>query len=125
MAESGAKDEAGPHADASPQASEAPGALSGVAPEAVAQDQTDPALEAVLAELWSAWSQQSGPLSLARLCKRTGLRMSTLKRFLTELERCEIASICVNARGVEAAALTDAAAASMAEAAAGSEPEPG
>ena len=103
---------------------EVPESSAGVTSDAAPDDQTDPALEAVLAELWTTWSQQRGPLSLARLCKRTGLRMSTLKRFLTELERCGIAGISINARGVECAALTDTAAASLAEAAAGAAPGP-
>jgi len=83
---------------------------SDATPEDHAEDQVNPAVAAVLTELWSAWSQQHGPLSLARLCKRSGLRMSTLKRFLTELETCGIVNISVNTRGVECAALTEAAA---------------
>lgn len=95
-------------------APDAPDSFSDAAPENEPQGQMDPALEAVLAELWSEWTQQRGPLSLARLCKRTGLRMSTLKRFLTLLEASDVVCLSTNARGVECASLTEAAAAGLA-----------
>ena len=105
MAKTGTESDSAPPLD-----STAPDISSGATPEDRAEDQVDPALAVVLTELWSAWSQQHGPLSLARLCKRSSLRMSTLKRFLTELETCGMVDISVNTRGVECAALTEAAA---------------
>jgi len=92
----------------------APNDTSGAVQEnSTEEDQADPVLETVLSELWSAWSQQRGPLSLARLCKRTGLRMSTLKRFITVLEGTGIVGLSINARGVECASLTETAAADL------------
>ncbi len=74
----------------------------------------DAALEAVLAELCSAPVRQAGPLSLARLSKRTGLRMSTLMRLLTALEASDVVTLSINSRGVQCAALSVNAAASLA-----------
>jgi DNA-binding transcriptional ArsR family regulator len=45
-------------------------------------------------------------LSLAKLSKRTELRMSTLRRHLTALEEAEIASVVINEDGTGRAALT-------------------
>ncbi|AMP03092.1 helix-turn-helix domain-containing protein [Collimonas pratensis] len=45
-------------------------------------------------------------LSLARLSKRTELRMSTLRRHLTALEDAEIVSVVVNEDGTGRAILT-------------------
>ena len=45
-------------------------------------------------------------LSLARLSKRTALRMSTLRRHLTALEDAEIVSLVVNEDGTGRAILT-------------------
>ena len=45
-------------------------------------------------------------LSLARLSKRTELRMSTLRRHLTALEDAEIVNVVVNEDGTGRAALT-------------------
>jgi DNA-binding transcriptional ArsR family regulator len=45
-------------------------------------------------------------LSLARLSKRTELRMSTLRRHLTALAEAEIASVAINEDGTGRAALT-------------------
>lgn len=73
----------------------------------------DAALEAVLAELCSAPVREGGPLSLARLSKRTGLRMSTLMRLLTALEASDVVTLSVNPRGVQCAALSAQAAASL------------
>jgi len=73
----------------------------------------DAALEAVLAELCSAPVRQGGPLSLARLSKRTGLHMSTLLRLLTALEAADLVVLSENQRGVQCAALTAQAAASL------------
>lgn len=92
--------------------------------EDASEDEAGLALQAVLAELWSEWSQQHGPLSLARLCKRTGLRMSTLKRFLTALESSALVSLSVNQRGVECAILTEQAAASLGAALGTADPSP-
>jgi len=77
------------------------------AQEDLSANRIDPALEAILAELWSEAAQQRGALSLARLCKRTGLRMSTLKRFLTALEGSGLVVMSVNARGVECVSLSE------------------
>ena len=92
------------------------------APGLPPDDAADTVFDAVLAELYAQWAQQLGPLSLARLCKRTGLRMSTLKRLLTTLEASGVVVLSYNAREVECAALTESAAASLSDALDSSDP---
>ena len=52
-------------------------------------------------------AERSGgaPLSLARLSKRTQLRMSTLRRFLTALEEAGVIAVVLNDDGTGSAQL--------------------
>lgn len=64
-------------------------------------------LSALHADATDQESHRGEPgLSLARLSKRTELRMSTLRRHLTALEEAEIASVVSNEDGTGRAALT-------------------
>jgi len=64
-------------------------------------------LSALHADATDQESRRGDPgLSLARLSKRTALRMSTLRRHLTALEEAEIASVAINQDGTGRAALT-------------------
>ncbi|MGC0151241.1 hypothetical protein ACPRNU_02130 [Chromobacterium vaccinii] len=65
------------------------------APEA---DQLDPAIAALLAQLWRA-AQDGRPWSLPRLCKQSGLRMSTLRRCLALLAELELADMELDESG--------------------------
>lgn len=49
--------------------------------------------------------EQSAPLSLARLSKRTQLRMSTLRRFLSALEEAGVVRVDMNEDGTGSATL--------------------
>lgn len=62
----------------------------------------------ILDELYQEHQRSGAPLSLARLSKRTELRMSTLRRFLTALEEAGIATVVVNDDGTGNAILTAA-----------------
>ncbi|ASU39323.1 transcriptional regulator [Herbaspirillum sp. meg3] len=72
------------------------------------QDQLPPELIRILDELYQEYQRSQAPLSLARLSKRTELRMSTLRRFLTALEEAGIATVVVNDDGTGNAILTAA-----------------
>ena len=72
------------------------------------QDQLPPELVRILDELYQEYQRSQAPLSLARLSKRTELRMSTLRRFLTALEEAGIAVVVVNDDGTGNAILTAA-----------------
>jgi len=72
------------------------------------QDQFPPELVRILDELYQEHQRSAAPLSLARLSKRTELRMSTLRRFLTALEEAGIATVVVNDDGTGHAILTAA-----------------
>lgn len=72
------------------------------------QDQLPPELVRILDELYQEYQRSRAPLSLARLSKRTELRMSTLRRFLTALEEAGIAVVVVNDDGTGNAILTAA-----------------
>lgn len=72
------------------------------------QDQLPPELVRILDELYQEYQRSQAPLSLARLSKRTELRMSTLRRFLTALEEAGIATVVVNDDGTGNAILTAA-----------------
>ena len=67
-----------------------------------------PELVRILDELYQEHQRSGAPLSLARLSKRTELRMSTLRRFLTALEEAGIATVVVNDDGTGNAILTAA-----------------
>lgn len=67
-----------------------------------------PELVRILEELYQEHQRSGAPLSLARLSKRTELRMSTLRRFLTALEEAGIATVVVNDDGTGNAILTAA-----------------
>ena len=73
--------------------------LHEVAPEA-AQDALDPGLVAILNVLAAHAMEGTGrDLSLARLAKRTGLRQSTLRRYLTLLEEAGIVRVTLGEDG--------------------------
>ena len=72
------------------------------------EEQLPPELVRILDELYQEHQRSGAPLSLARLSKRTELRMSTLRRFLTALEEAGIATVVVNDDGTGNAILTDA-----------------
>ncbi|WP_240475812.1 helix-turn-helix domain-containing protein [Herbaspirillum rhizosphaerae] len=72
------------------------------------QDQLPPELVRILDALYQEHQRSQAPLSLARLSKRTELRMSTLRRFLTALEEAGIAIVEVNEDGTGNAILTAA-----------------
>ena len=73
-----------------------------------ASEQLPPELVRILNELYQEYQRSRAPLSLARLSKRTELRMSTLRRFLTALEEAGIAIVVVNEDGTGNAILTAA-----------------
>ncbi|MFL9879061.1 helix-turn-helix domain-containing protein [Herbaspirillum rhizosphaerae] len=70
------------------------------------QDLLPPELVRILDALYQEYQRSQAPLSLARLSKRTELRMSTLRRFLTALEEAGIAIVVVNDDGTGNAILT-------------------
>ncbi|OHX15102.1 hypothetical protein BI343_01685 [Chromobacterium amazonense] len=70
-------------------------------------EQLDPAIAALLAQLWRAEHASDGPWSLPRLCKQSGLRMSTLRRSLTLLSQLELAALRIDDAGHGEASLTD------------------
>lgn len=72
------------------------------------EEQLPPELVRILDELYQEHQRSGAPLSLARLSKRTELRMSTLRRFLTALEEAGIATVVVNDDGTGNAILTAA-----------------
>jgi DNA-binding IclR family transcriptional regulator len=68
-------------------------------PEA-AEDALDPGLAAILNVLAAHAMEGTGrDLSLARLAKRTGLRQSTLRRYLTLLEEAGIVRVTLEEDG--------------------------
>lgn len=73
-----------------------------------AQAQLPPELVRILDALYQEHQRSAAPLSLARLSKRTDLRMSTLRRFLTALEEAGVATVVVNDDGTGNAILTAA-----------------
>ncbi|EJL84781.1 hypothetical protein PMI16_03731 [Herbaspirillum sp. CF444] len=73
-----------------------------------ASEQLPPELVRILDELYQEYQRSQAPLSLARLSKRTELRMSTLRRFLTALEEAGIATVVINDDGAGNAILTAA-----------------
>lgn len=69
-------------------------------------DPLPPELTSILDELYRHGQDKQTPLSLARLSKRTALRMSTLRRFLTALEETGIVTVMLNEDGTGTAMLT-------------------
>lgn len=70
-------------------------------------DEIDPALVAVLAQLWRA--RQETPArawSLAKLAKQAELPMSTLRRELTRLEDAGLVDVAMNEAGTGSARLS-------------------
>ncbi|WP_050462646.1 helix-turn-helix domain-containing protein [Herbaspirillum autotrophicum] len=61
--------------------------------------QLPPEVLRILFELEQDCSRSGAPLSLARLSKRTELRMSTLRRYLTLLEEAGVVSVTLNEDG--------------------------
>ena len=53
----------------------------------------------ILFELEQDFARNGAPLSLARLSKRTELRMSTLRRYLTLLEEAGVVTVTLNDDG--------------------------
>ncbi|WP_211444402.1 helix-turn-helix domain-containing protein [Collimonas humicola] len=77
----------------------------------ILENEIDDAVLLILSALHADASDQDSHrgepgLSLARLSKRTELRMSTLRRHLSALEDAEIVSVAVNEDGTGRAALT-------------------
>jgi DNA-binding transcriptional ArsR family regulator len=76
-------------------AEEAPGAPGDLPPEVLL----------ILGELQAEFERSQAPLSLARLSKRTQLRMSTLRRFLSALEEAGVVRVELNEDGTGSAVL--------------------
>ncbi|MDR5838957.1 helix-turn-helix domain-containing protein [Caballeronia sp. LZ034LL] len=71
-------------------------------------DDIDPALVAVLEQLWRA--REGSPQrawSLAKLAKQSGLPMSTLRRQLTGLEEAGLVQVTINEDGTGSAWLSE------------------
>lgn len=74
----------------------------------VEADEVDPLVVSILSQLWKAAMTSPGrPWSLARLCKQSEVRMSTLRRYLTALESAEIVSVDIKEDGAGSAFLTE------------------
>ncbi|MFJ3045787.1 helix-turn-helix domain-containing protein [Herbaspirillum chlorophenolicum] len=70
------------------------------------EDALPPEVLAILGELQADHERSGGaPLSLARLSKRTQLRMSTLRRFLSALEEAGVLKVELNEDGTGSAQL--------------------
>jgi DNA-binding MarR family transcriptional regulator len=71
-----------------------------LAPEDPSQgsdDELDPVVLTVLLYLWTAWQESPGkPWSLPKLCKRTELAMSTLRRTLSRLQGAGLVVLTTN-----------------------------
>ena len=61
--------------------------------------QLPPEILRILFELEQDFARNGAPLSLARLSKRTELRMSTLRRYLTLLEEAGVVTVTLNDDG--------------------------
>ena len=77
--------------------------------QALEADEPDPAIAAILLNLWiAAHEAPPAPWSLARLAKRSEVAMSTLRRDLTGLEDAGLAHVFADDKGRDCAALTEA-----------------
>lgn len=71
-------------------------------------DEIDPALIAILAQLWRAAQETPGRAwSLAKLSKQSGVPMSSLRRHLTALSDAALLSTAVIDTGTPTAALSE------------------
>lgn len=79
-------------------------------PQETAQnDGLDPVKVTVLRHLWeAAHEEEHSPWSLAKLSKRTGVPMSTLRRTLNEFEEAGIVDISMEEDGRSFASLNEA-----------------
>lgn len=67
----------------------------------------DPTIERLLMLLWEAARESSGKSwSLAKLSKRADLPMSTLRRYLTQLQSAGVVDVQMDEEGRGSAALT-------------------
>ena len=78
------------------------------------EDASADALARILFYLQQECAAHGGGLSLAKLSKRSGLRMSTLRRYLTALEQGGIVTLEIADTGVGRTALTAAGVAACA-----------
>ena len=75
------------------------------------EDQLDPELIAVMGKMWEIWTEsRHRPCSLAKLSKRVGCYMSTLRRHLTVLEDAGVVTVSIREDGTGVATLTEAGA---------------
>ncbi|WP_321799105.1 helix-turn-helix domain-containing protein [Caballeronia sp. J97] len=71
-------------------------------------DDIDPALVAVLTQLWRAQTETPGRAwSLAKLAKQSGLPMSALRRHLTGMEDAGLVEVRMTEEGTGSAWLSD------------------
>lgn len=68
-------------------------------PESEDTAQLPPEVLRILFELDQDFARSGAPLSLARLSKRSELRMSTLRRYLTLLEQAGVVTVTLNDDG--------------------------
>lgn len=71
------------------------------------QGELDPQLVALLRTLYAEYNAGKQLCSLPKLCKRLGVRMSTLQRDLTRFDGADVIRIESNASGVPAVGLTE------------------
>ena len=68
----------------------------------------DPLIAGILFQLWGASREEAGkPWSLARLSKRAEVPMSTLRRYLTQLEAAGLVRVTMDEQGRGSAGLLD------------------
>lgn len=72
-------------------------------------DELEPTIAAVLEQLWEASHEPAGKTwSLAKLSKRVGIPMSTLRRNFTQLEMAGVVDVEIRDDGTGSAALNAA-----------------
>jgi hypothetical protein len=71
------------------------------------QEALDPPLAALLCTLYAEALAGKQSCSLPKLCKRLGMRMSTLQRALTNLDGADVVVVEANAAGTAAIGLTE------------------
>lgn len=73
-----------------------------------AEGELDPLIAGILFQLWGASREEAGkPWSLARLSKRAAVPMSTLHRYLTQLEAAGLVRVELDELGRGNASLLD------------------